>query len=273
MSLPTRLLGRAVKVAAEAADRVRPPAADGVVVLLYHRVGGRAQSEIDMPLGLFEEQIAALAASGAVCTLDDAVEHLAGRRPDGPRVVVTFDDGTDDVVDLAVPVLARHGVPALLYVATDFVETGRSWPQDGRPASWAGLADAMATGLLSIGSHTHTHALLDRLSAAAVDDELDRSIGLIQERLGATPLHFAYPKALLGSAAAQAAVRTRFASAALAGCRANEPGATDLWRLARSPIQVSDGMRFFTRKLAGGMALEQTLRDLKNRRGYRALTT
>jgi len=273
MPLPTRLLGRAVKVAAEAADRVRPPPADGVVVLLYHRVGGRAQSEIDMPLDLFEEQIAALAASGAAGTLDDAIEHLAGRHPGGPRVVVTFDDGTDDVVDIAVPILARHGVPAVLYVATDFVERGQHWPQNGRPASWAGLADALATGVLTIGSHTHTHALLDRLPADEVEHELDRSIGLIEERLGTTPRHFAYPKALLGSAAAQAAVRERFASAAVAGCRANRLGATDLWRLARSPIQVSDGMRFFTRKLAGGMALEQTLRDLKNRRGYRALTT
>lgn len=273
MSLPTRLLGRGVKLAAETADRVRRPPADGVVVLLYHRVGGRAQSEIDLPLGLFEEQMAQLAASGAAGTLDYAVEHLAGRRADGPRVVVTFDDGTDDVVDLAVPVLARYGVPALLYVATDFVERGRPWPQDGTPASWAGLADAMTTGVLAIGSHTHTHALLDRLPPAGVDDELDRSIGLIEEQLGTTPRHFAYPKALLGSAAAQTAVRERFASAALAGCRANRPGATDVWRLARSPVQVSDGMRFFSRKLAGGMALEQTLRDLKNRRGYRALTT
>ncbi len=273
MSLPTRTLGRAVKLAAEAADRVRPPAAEGVVILLYHRVGGRATSEMDLPLGLFEEQMGQLAASGAAGTLDDAVEHLAGRSPEGPRVVVTFDDGTDDVVDVAVPVLARYGVPALLYVATDFVESGRSWPQDGKPASWAGLADAMATGVLSVGSHTHTHALLDRLPAAEVDSELDRSIGLIEERLGTSPRHFAYPKALCGSPAAEAAVRARFASAALAGCRRNRPGATDVWQLARSPIQVSDGMRFFARKLAGGMALEQSLRDLKNRRGYRGLTT
>lgn len=262
-----------MKLTAEAADRVRPPPPDGVVVLLYHRVGGRGKTEVDLPTSLFEEQVSQLAASGAAGTLDDAVDHLAGRRPDGPRVVVTFDDGTDDVVDVAVPVLARHGVPALLYVASDFVERRRAFPHDGKPASWAGLADAMASGVLAVGSHTHTHALLDRLPDDAVDEELDRSIGLIEERLGTSPRHFAYPKALLGSAHAQAAVKDRFASAALAGCRANRPGTTDVWRLARSPIQVSDGMRFFSRKLAGGMALEQSLRELKNRRGYRGLTT
>ena len=34
----------------------------------------------------------------------------------------------------------------------------------------------------------------------------------------------------------------------------------DPHRLARSPIQVSDGMQFFERKVAGGMALEDSFR-------------
>ena len=268
----TRVLSLGMKLVAEGKDRLRPPAADGVVILIYHRVGGRSAKEIDMPLGSFEDQVAELADSGLTGTMDDAVEHLSGRREEGPQVVVTFDDGTDDVIDLAVPVLARHGVHALLYVATDFVESARCFPFDGRPASWAGLADALTTGVLSVGSHTHTHALLDRLDPRAVDDELDRSVGLLEERLGVSARHFAYPKALVGSTYADAAVRRRFASAAVAGCRPNLPGTTDLWRLARSPIQVSDGQHFFRRKVAGGMGLEQTLRDLKNRRRYRQLT-
>jgi len=262
-----------MKLTAEAKDRVRPPATGGVVILIYHRVGGRSAREIDLPLPAFEDQMAELAESGLPGSLDDAIEHLAGRRADGPRVVVTFDDGTEDVIDLALPVLERHGVPALLYLATEFIDSGRCFPADGRPASWTGLADALTSGVFTVGSHTHTHALLDRLGPAAVDDELDRSIGMIEEKLDVTPRHFAYPKALVGSGHADAAVRRRFASAAVAGCRPNLPGATDPWRLARSPIQVADGQHFFRRKVAGGMALEQTLRDLKNRRRYRQLTS
>ena len=55
-------------------------------------------------------------------------------------------------------------------------------------------------------------------------------------------------------------MRERFRSAALAGTRVNPFGKTDPYRLARSPIQVSDGMQFFERKLAGGMAFEDSLR-------------
>ncbi|MBA2496543.1 MAG: polysaccharide deacetylase family protein [Acidimicrobiia bacterium] len=265
-------LRRAVKEVAVAVDAVhRPP--QGTVVLIYHRVGGRRPSEIDLPTAAFDEQVAAIAATGRAGTLDDSVEHLTGRAATGPSVVVTFDDGTADFVDEALPVLVRHGVPALLYVATDFVERGRAFPGDGTPVSWAGLREAVSTGLVALGSHTHTHALLDRIAAAEVDDELDRSIELLRTRAGANPRHFAYPKAVAGSPAADAAVRARFASAALSGSRSNVAGSTDPWRLARSPVQTSDGTRFFTRKLAGGMAFEETARQRLNRRRYAGATT
>jgi peptidoglycan/xylan/chitin deacetylase (PgdA/CDA1 family) len=187
-------------------------------------------------------------------------------------VAVTFDDGTSDFADEALPVLVRHGVPATLYVATDFIDRGLSFPDDGKPLSWGALRDAHATGLVDVGSHTHTHALLDRVPPEQVDGELDRSMDLIGDRVGAPAEHFAYPKAVPGSAAADAAVRARFTSAALAGCRANRPG-MDAWRLARSPVQKSDGMRWFTHKVEGGMGFEDALRSTLNRRRYAGSTT
>jgi peptidoglycan/xylan/chitin deacetylase (PgdA/CDA1 family) len=188
-------------------------------------------------------------------------------------VTVTFDDGTTDFAEVALPVLVAHQVPVTIYVATDFVDRGAPFPNDGTPLSWAALRDAAATGLVDVGSHTHGHALLDRLPTREIDDQLDRSVDLIGEHVGARPLHFAYPKAVIGSAAADAAVRARFASAAIAGTRVNRYGVTDPYRLARSPIQVSDGMRWFRRKAAGGLGFEDTVRRVVNRRRYAGATT
>ena len=263
----------ALKRAAAAHDLVRRPQR-GIVVLCYHRVGRHSTSRVDLPAWLFEEQMARLAAGPGVADLDGALASLAGPAPSEPdRVVITFDDGTADFVEEALPILVRHQVPATLYVATDFVERGRSFPGDGTPVSWSALSDAVSTGLVTVGSHTHTHALLDRLPADAVDAELDRSIALIGDRLGVASRHFAYPKALAGSPAADRAVRTRFASAALAGTRANPYGETDPYRLARSPVQVDDGLAFFARKVAGGMRMEDDLRRLVNRRRFAGATT
>jgi hypothetical protein len=269
------VLRSGIKVVASAADAVRRPGR-GVVVLLYHRVGRRTPSEIDLPADVFERQVEWLAGSGRTATLADALDVLARSADEAPAedpVVVTFDDGTADVVEVALPILEHHRVPATVFLATDFVERGVEFPGGGRPVSWSALADGITTGVLAVGSHTHTHALLDRLGPAEVADELDCSVGLIGDRLGVAPLDFAYPKAVAGTSPAAAAVRDRFRSASLGGCRPNRYGATDVHRLSRSAIQLSDGWTWFLRKAAGGLALEDGLRRLLNRRRYDSATS
>ncbi|MEX2625962.1 MAG: polysaccharide deacetylase family protein [Ilumatobacteraceae bacterium] len=263
-----------VKRASVAPDAVvRPPA--GITVLIYHRVGGGSDSAVDLPVDAFERQLEHLAEHHRVLTLDEAVAELSvsagddGGAPSPPGVVITFDDGTADFVDHAVPALVRHRLPAALYVATEFVEHGRDFPWGAPPATWAGLREAASTGLVTIGSHTHSHWLLDRLDPDAIGADLDTSIELIGDHLGVAPAHFAYPKALPGSPAAEIQVRRRFRSASLAASRVNRPGRTDLHRIWRTPVQRGDEDRFFAAKAAGGMRLEGELRSLAARVRYR----
>lgn len=273
-----------LKRSAAAIDMVRHPR-PGVTILIYHRVGRRSRSEVDLPSRLFEEQMAYLKDTHEVIDLDEALERLAGLYPSSSSsrssvsssspegaVVVTFDDGTADFADEAMPVIDRYKVPVTLYVATDFVESQRMFPDNGKPLSWAALSDGLSTGLLTVGSHTHTHALLDRASPERIREELDTSIELIEHRLGVTPEHFAYPKAVAGSPEARIEVHSRFRSAALAGTEPNRYGHTDPYALARSPIQVSDGMQWFRRKAAGGMWAEDSLRRGINRVRHRGKT-
>lgn len=265
--------GGLLKLVAAGGDVVRP-ARPGAVILLYHRVGAGSGMAVDLPGALFQAQLEELSSESRVVSLDSLVTTVAHPdAPPTPPLAVTFDDGTADFAEHVLPVLVRTGVPVTLYVATDFVERGRSFPHDGRPLSWAALADAVSTGLVTVGSHTHTHALLDRLPVEQVEDELDRSVKLIEDRLGVAAEHFAYPKALLGSPLAEDAVRRRFRSAALAGTRPNPYGATDVHRLGRSPVQVTDGMTWFRRKARGGMRFEDDVRRLANRRRYAGAVT
>jgi peptidoglycan/xylan/chitin deacetylase (PgdA/CDA1 family) len=268
-------------------DRVLEPA-PGVTVLIYHRVGGGSGSEVDLDLDTFHAQLEHLRDHHTVVSLDAAVAVLTSSSAQAgstdSAVVLTFDDGTDDFCDHVVPALAEYQLPATLYAATHFIDSGETFPWGAPPASWAGLADAASTGLVTIGSHTHTHVLLDRADAgksadpadptspSMIGDELDRSIELIGEHIGSPPAHFAYPKALPGSEAAEAEVRRRFTTAALARSRVNRPGHTDLHRLWRTPIQRSDGHDFFVAKAAGGLRLEGELRNLVAKVKYRGAT-
>lgn len=265
---------RTVKEIAVLADRARRPGAGDVVVLGYHRVGPGPVSQMRLDRSVFEAQLDVLAATGAVVTMDRAVELLEDPTDttDSPAVVLTFDDGTADFADVVVPALVERGLPGLVYVATGFI--GGEW-DDGSPGiEWGALAEAASAPGISIGGHTHRHLLLDRCGAAQAAADLDRFDAEIGAHLDVEVRHFAYPKAVAPHrthppTATERLLRERYTTAAVAGTRANRPGQTDLHRLARSPIQRGDGMRFFHHKLAGGMGTEDSLRRLANTVRYR----
>lgn len=280
------VLKQSVDRASRMMDRVVTPP-PGITILIYHRVGGGSDSAVDLDPGGFDRQLAHLAEHHRVLSLADAVAELSSAQPSGwagtaasspiavgdgeppSAVVVTFDDGTTDFVDVAAPLLERHRIPATLYAATHFIDTGEPFPWGAPPATWTGLRDVAASGLISIESHTHQHFLMDRIDRTTIVDELDRSIELIGEHLGRVPEHFAYPKAVPGSAAAEVEVRRRFASATLARNRVNRPGHTDLHRLWRTPLQRRDDIDAFARRAAGGMRLEGEIRAWSNPLRYR----
>jgi peptidoglycan/xylan/chitin deacetylase (PgdA/CDA1 family) len=55
-------------------------------------------------------------------------EELAesrGRQTERPCVVITFDDGLSECYDFVRPVLLEHGMPAIFFVTTDFLDNRR----------------------------------------------------------------------------------------------------------------------------------------------------
>jgi peptidoglycan/xylan/chitin deacetylase (PgdA/CDA1 family) len=227
---------------------------DDVVVLLYHRIGD-APSEIEVPTDLFDRQLHRLSASHRVITLDEA---LTGQRG---GIVVTFDDGYRDFHDVVVPLLAKHRVPALLYLATGLIAHGAPGASTSS-LTWSHLREAIATGLVSVGSHTHDHANLAKATESEAEIQMRRSKDLVEEHLGIECRHFAYPWSV-ASSDAQRAARGLFRSAALDAWKTNRAGRVDPYRLGRVPILRSDGLFFFERKVRGELDSE--------RYAYRAL--
>lgn len=261
---------QSMKASARLADRVKRPE-QGIVLAIYHRVGATRGGQMNLLPNVFNEQIEWLAANRRVISLDQAADELSSGSPVQPGVVLTFDDGTWDWIDVAAPILSRHKVPATFYLTTGYADGAAALPDGERALSWAGVRELAAIDGMTIGSHTHTHALLDRLEPSAIATELDRSIELIGEHVGAAPAHFAYPKALEPSPSADSAVRARFRTAVIAGTRANAAGA-DLHLLRRSPIQGADSPDDARRKFDGGMGFEDELRRRINTVRYRGRT-
>jgi len=234
-----------VKVAALPVGAAFRRRAGDVVILCYHRIES-GRREIDVPHGRFVDHLEALAADGAVRSLEGALSDPAG------GVVLTFDDGFRDFHDVVLPELVRTGLPALLYLATGFVDAGdpRSAVGRGQALTWQMLEEISSTGLVTIGSHTHAHVDLSRATERVAEDEMRRSKDLVEDRLGRACTHFAYPWGK-ASPAAERAARRHFATAALGAWRTNRAGRMDHHRLGRTPILRSDTGYFFRAKVRG----------------------
>jgi peptidoglycan/xylan/chitin deacetylase (PgdA/CDA1 family) len=66
------------------------------------------------------------------------------------------------------------------------------------------MLDEISRAGMTIGSHTRTHVLMTHESRQRVIDEVTESRQAIEERLGASVQHFAYPGGLFDTAAVDA---------------------------------------------------------------------
>jgi peptidoglycan/xylan/chitin deacetylase (PgdA/CDA1 family) len=98
-------------------------------VLIFHRV-------LPVPDPIFPGEVDA-AAFDSICQwmkswcnvlpLDRAVQQLQSRSLPERAAAITFDDGYADNRTVAQPILARHGLSASFFIATDFLDGGRMW--------------------------------------------------------------------------------------------------------------------------------------------------
>lgn len=106
--------------------RVAP--AQAAICLMYHSVADtEAARSVDpyvhMTPAEFEAQIAFLAKQRRVLSMDDLQTSLVEGRPLAPgSVLVTFDDGYLDNLEVAAPILEKYEIPALLYLPTGYID-------------------------------------------------------------------------------------------------------------------------------------------------------
>jgi peptidoglycan/xylan/chitin deacetylase (PgdA/CDA1 family) len=127
-------------------------------------------------------------------------------RGEGRRLVgLTFDDGYVDFLDHAVPVLARHGMTATVYVVAGRLGGQNDW--DGGPRldllDADGVRRAAAAGH-EVGSHALSHPHLPTLDPAALRNEAVESRRVLEEVLDGPVAGFCYPYGEADAAVAEA---------------------------------------------------------------------
>jgi peptidoglycan/xylan/chitin deacetylase (PgdA/CDA1 family) len=183
-------------------------------IFLYHDIAPDGT-----PAALFEAHIRALSEAGYTSVDFNQVEDYVYRGvplPDKP-VCITFDDGYLSNYTQAFPILEKYGFKATIFVIGVSVGSTETYKDTGYPItphfSWAQAREMMASGLVSIQSHTydmHQHDTYDggdpRLTVLARAGErendyiaaFDEDCRLMREAfiggLGYAPTVAAYPR-------------------------------------------------------------------------------
>jgi peptidoglycan/xylan/chitin deacetylase (PgdA/CDA1 family) len=112
---------------------------DVLTVATFHRVLAPGDPRCDGAIPewtlaetVFEECLAFFERHYTVVSLYDVLAALRGDRALPPRsLLLTFDDGYADNIDYALPVLRRHGLPAVVFVISDAIDQRwRPWTED-----------------------------------------------------------------------------------------------------------------------------------------------
>ncbi len=142
----------------------------------------------------FEAQMQWLAGSGLdVVALDEGVEALLAGRLRKPSVAITFDDGFRNNVEVALPVLLRHGFPATIYLSTGFTGTDRTtWPCRIAAALLATCEERLDWGgkvfdLSGQGARAAANAAIQALVKERAPGDPGGAAAEIEERLGVAP--------------------------------------------------------------------------------------
>ncbi|MCL6737583.1 polysaccharide deacetylase family protein [Streptomyces neyagawaensis] len=245
---------------------------DAVPVLMYHAVATAprdATRALSVTPEAFAEQMAVIGDLGLtpVDTATLADSWRSGRPLPARPVLITFDDGYEGVHRHALPVLAKHGFAASLFVSTAWIKG----PYDDGGAldtmlDWDQVRELADHGV-EIGGHSHTHPQLDMLDEDRLRFELRRCRRIVADELGTPPVSFAYPYGYSSRRVRVAVRETGFAQALAVG-NALARRRQGPYALRRVTVRRSTGAEEFERLVEGRAIARGFARDRALTKGY-----
>ena len=231
----------------------------GIHVLTYHRFGNAARDPFCVGTEDFEQQMALLARLGTAVSMADVEALLHDRRePSAGAVLVTIDDGCPSFVEHALPILRRHGIPAVLFVpAGELVDGTPARGNSEEPTdrmTWEELRAVADAGVV-VGSHAWTHESLGHMSLDGAREQARRSRAVLEQRLGRPVTTFAYP---FGTRADYSpALADMLREAGYTSAFTSQHGAvradSDPFMLPRVKIEGGEALWMFDASLRGGL--------------------
>lgn len=169
---------------------------------------------------------------------------------DHTKVAITFDDGYDDLMQLA-PLLRKRSIPIAMFIPTAYIGKHNDWDHFLARGRRKHLNEDQVRELAGLGvefgSHGHSHRDLTSLSETELRKELELSRRVLYELTGQEIVELAYP---FGRCNRQ--VRELAARLGLARQFGSSARSIDGILVGRIPVTKFDNSFTLNRKLCGG---------------------
>jgi peptidoglycan/xylan/chitin deacetylase (PgdA/CDA1 family) len=229
-----------------------------IPILVYHQIAeappkGSAFRSLYVAPGAFARQMAFLKLFGYKgLSMGDLLPYLMGEKT-GKVVGITFDDGYQNNIANALPVLKNQKFSSTCYAVSGLLGQTNSWDKHLGIAQAPLMTDDdvrhWVLGGQEIGSHTHQH--LDLLGADDTACRADIALGKTSlEAVGGRSVdHFCFPYGRYEPKHAVMAREAGFRTATTTQ-RSRCHGQTDLMQLPRVPVLRSTSLPVFWLKIA-----------------------
>ncbi len=210
----------------------------GVPVLIYHKVGqlppGVIRKGLYVSPALLARQLGELRAAGfSTVPIGESRAHETNA---GRKIVLTFDDGFQNVLEHALAPLAEAGFQAMQFLVPGMLGGWNAWdlPQGEareKLMDAAQVREWLAAGH-RIGAHTMTHPDLAKLPAAEAREEIFASKKSLEDTFGVAVEDFCYPYGACNEAVRGMVEEAGFKTACMTRQGVNFPS-TDPFKIVR----------------------------------------
>ncbi|MEK9166662.1 MAG: polysaccharide deacetylase family protein, partial [Patescibacteria group bacterium] len=155
------------------------------LVVAYHSVGTeRTKPHLEIAPEVFLRHLEYLKERGYAFRRFSEAEAVGMEK----SACIYFDDGFKSVFDRAYPILKSFGIPATLFITTDYLD------QKKEPGLYMDWEEArMIRDVFEFGSHSVSHPKLNKIPLAEAKEEMARSKNIIETKFGGRISAFSYP--------------------------------------------------------------------------------
>lgn len=161
-------------------------------ILTYHSV---ANDIFKSSIGCkkFEMQISLLKSLGFNSILPSNIYKFTSK-----NIIISFDDGYEDVYSNALPVLKKHNFNAICFIPTKYIGKYNDWDVNNKYyikkkiMNMSQIKKWIASGN-EVGIHGHSHYNFSNLNNKQMKDEIVRSINFFKKKLNIKIKYFSYP--------------------------------------------------------------------------------